>query len=204
MEREIALRRIGDKHGERIHFASCEVTLSSSYHHQLSTQQSYTTTMPSSGKSKQPTSARIDINSLIARPSMDPDILALFTNQMKLSLEKKNNAKNAKIMRAARDQLEKLLSSRAGLLEKTRIQLETYTQEYLTGYARDLDEIRSLWAALIKRREALVELLCREEKVANQLELERERDSVGYLAQAKADCEERRQIIAAIGRATQP
>jgi len=107
---------------------------------------------------------------------------------MKLSLEKKNKVKNAKILRAARGQLEKLLSIRAALLEQARSELASCTQGYLTGYAQDLDEIRALRTATVQRREALLKLLTGEEKMARKLDLDRERDSVAHLAQAKADC----------------
>jgi len=42
----------------------------------------------------------------------------------------------------------------------------------------------------------LQELLLAEEKAANQLELEREKDSVARLSQARADIEEQRRILA--------
>ena len=113
-------------------------------------------------------------------------------------MEKKSKLKNAKIMRAARDQVEKLvnillglirrslkrpsvsqLSARAEMFEQARSELyaemdphgaaymlikigipgpacsASCAQEYSTGYARDLDEIRALWMAMAKRREAL-------------------------------------------------
>jgi hypothetical protein len=116
-------------------------------------------------------------------------------------MEKKSKIKNAKIMRAARDQVEKLvnihlvssglpgrslkrpsvsqLSARAEMFEQARSELyvemdphdaaymlikigipgpacrASCAQEYSTGYAQDLDEIRALWMAMAKRREAL-------------------------------------------------
>jgi len=130
--------------------------------------------------------------------SMDPDLLTLFTNQMKLSSEKKNKAKTAKIMRAARGQLEELLSTRSRLLEKARGELAGLTQDYLTCYAQDLDEIRALWMAMVQRREALSELLASEEKMLHKLELDREKNSVKHLAQTKVDCEEQDRIITSL------
>lgn len=122
---------------------------------------------------------------------------------------------------------------------------ENGAQEYSTGYAQDLDEIRALWMAMAQRREALTvrdahamfcsardlpfnlarstgtptntgiadccpllipflfnnspglclsfaclqELLSTEEKMVHKLELDREKNSVIHLTQAKADCE---------------
>ena len=114
---------------------------------------------------------------------------------------------------------------------------ENGAQEYWTGYAQDLDEIRALWMAMAQRREALTvrdahsmfgsdcdlsfnlawstgnigladgwllykqspwvmlilvclqELLAAEEKMVHKLELDREKNSVIHLTQAKADCE---------------
>lgn len=117
---------------------------------------------------------------------------------------------------------------------------ENSAQEYSTGYAQDLDEIRALWMAMAQRREALTvrdahamfaltatcrsswlgplartpvsrtaahqcilindlwvmlilvclqELLSTEEKIVHKLELDREKNSVIHLTQAKADCE---------------
>lgn len=58
-------------------------------------------------------------------------------------------------MRAARDQLEKLLSARSELLDKAQGQLASCTQDYLTSHAKDLDKIRGLWTAIAQRREVL-------------------------------------------------
>jgi ferredoxin-thioredoxin reductase catalytic subunit len=123
---------------------------------------------------------------------------------------------------------------------------ENGAQEYSTGYAQDLDEIRALWMAMAQRREALTvrdcpcnvcsdhdsdlsfnlaclvpvtltpaswtccclllpylltttwvmlilvclqELRSTEEKLVRKLELDREKNSVIHLTQAKADCE---------------
>jgi len=127
-------------------------------------------------------------------------LLTLFTNQMKLSLEKKNKAKHAKIIRAARSQLEKLLSTRSQLLEEARSELARLTQDYLTGYAQELDEIRAVRMAMIQRQEALSELLASEEKkLVHKPELDRERNSVTHLSAAKADCEDQGRIIASLG-----
>ncbi|KAI0002168.1 hypothetical protein BJV74DRAFT_817437 [Russula compacta] len=156
--------------------------------------------MPRSKKVKQPPSpGEEDIDTIAAMSSMDPDFLTLFTNQMKVSLEKKNKVKNAKIMRAARDQLEKLLSTRSQLLEQARSDIASCAQDYLTSYAQDLDEIRTLWISMLQRREALSGLLASEEKMVHKLELDREKNSVVHLAQAKADCEEQGRIIASLG-----
>ncbi|KAI0282807.1 hypothetical protein BGY98DRAFT_61028 [Russula aff. rugulosa BPL654] len=157
--------------------------------------------MSSSKKSRQPPSLHDDDDNTVARmmrSSMDADILTLLKSQMKMSLEKKNKAKHAKLMRAVRDQLEKLLSTRAGMLEQARNELENGAQEYSTGYAQDLDEIRALWMAIAQRREALTELLSTEEKMVHKLELDREKNSVIHLTQAKADCEEQEEIIASL------
>jgi len=110
-------------------------------------------------------------------------------------MEKKSKVKNAKIMRAAREQVEKLLSARAEMLEQARSELASCAQEYSTGYAQDLDEIRALWMAMAKRREALSELLFAEEKMDHKRLLDRENNSVAHLTQAKADCEEQGRII---------
>lgn len=109
-------------------------------------------------------------------------------------MEKKNKAKNAKIVRAARSQLEKLvrslvhfsrvilfiaqqLSTRSRLLDEARGELYValylhyaympiknrglpvcrarLTQDYLTGYAQELDEIRTVRMVMVQRQEAL-------------------------------------------------
>jgi len=62
-------------------------------------------------------------------------------------------------------------------------------QDYLANHAKDLDKIRGLWTAIVEQREALMGLLQTEEKTAIQLEREREKDSVVYLSQARADIE---------------
>jgi len=87
-------------------------------------------------------------------------------------------------------------------LDQTQNELASYAQEYLTRRAQDLDEIRGLWTAIVQRREALSELLSSEEKTANQLELDREKDSVAHLTRAKADCEEQQRIIAGLDQIT--
>ncbi|KAH9976206.1 hypothetical protein BGW80DRAFT_906347 [Lactifluus volemus] len=142
----------------------------------------------------------MDVNNMAAiQQSIGSDsTLALILHQVKLSTEKKNKAITAKKIRAARSQLEKLLSTRSELLNQTQSQLESDAQAYLTRHAQDLDEIRGLWTAIVRRREALSELLSSEEKTANQLEIVRERDSAASLAKAKADCEEQQSNIATL------
>ncbi|KAF8483808.1 hypothetical protein DFH94DRAFT_724364, partial [Russula ochroleuca] len=125
-------------------------------------------------------------------------ILTLLTNQMKQSLEKKSKVKNAKIMRAARDQVVKLLSARSRMLAQAQSELASCAQEYSTGYAQDLDEIRALWMAMAQRREALTELRSSEEKMVQKLELDREKNSVAHLIHAKDDCEVQGRIIASL------
>jgi len=49
-------------------------------------------------------------------------------------------------------------------LEEARSELARLTQDYLTGYAQELDEIRAVRMAMIQRQEALSELLASEEK----------------------------------------
>jgi len=68
------------------------------------------------------------------------------------------------------------------------------TQDYLANHTKKLDKIRGFWTAIAQRREALMELLLTEEEAANQRELDREKDSVAYLSQARADIEEQRRI----------
>ena len=121
--------------------------------------------------------------------------------QSLVSLERKNKAKHAKLMRAVRDQLEKLVHILPRLVypsvhlgaylphscrhapgcwskHGTNCKLcgngyphdayicrfnwdhgwacrENDAQEYSTGYAQDLDEIRALWVAMAQRRQAL-------------------------------------------------
>ncbi|KAH9976188.1 hypothetical protein BGW80DRAFT_1291840 [Lactifluus volemus] len=162
----------------------------------------------------------MDVNNMAAiQQSVGSDTLALILHQVKLSTEKKNKAITAKKIRAARSQLEKLacglfwyptwnhlvytlsfaqLSTRSELLNQSQSQLESGTQEYLTRHGQDLDEIRGLWTAIVRRREALSELLSSEEKTSNQLEIVRERDSAASLAKAKSDCEEQQRNIATL------
>jgi len=132
------------------------------------------------------------------RLSLEPDMLSLLVTQMRHSEEKKNKAQNVKLRRAARDQFEKSLSAHSKLLDKAQDQLASCTQDYLANHTKELDKIRGLWTAIAQRREALMELILSEEEAANQRELDREKDSVAYLSQARADIEEQRRIQSAL------
>jgi len=92
------------------------------------------------------------------------------------------------------------MSTRSQLLEKARCELASCVQDHSTSYAQDLDEIRSLWMSGLQLCEVLSELLSSEEEMARKLELDREKNSVVHLAQAKADCEEQDRFILSLGR----
>ncbi|KAI0294419.1 hypothetical protein BC826DRAFT_1139434 [Russula brevipes] len=133
------------------------------------------------------------------RPSLSEDV--------DISLNKKNKLKNAKLIRGARDQLENLACDPVGSEPEkslkrpfSRADVDTIAvvgegavascvQDHSTGYAQDLDELRSLWMSGLQLCEALSGLLSSEEEMTRKLELDREKNSVVYLAQAKADCE---------------
>ncbi|KAH9067597.1 hypothetical protein EDB87DRAFT_1818813, partial [Lactarius vividus] len=90
---------------------------------------------------------------------------------------------------AGRKRPTRKLSARSELLDKEHGQLASSAKDHLTGNARDLDEIRGQWIAMVRQRETLMEHLLAEDNAAIQLELDREKDSVAHLSRARADIE---------------